>query len=145
MKKMIFFLFRVSALGCSHNGTMFANGSVVPSIEPCLNCKCISSHLVCSLRVCPEQPIPPPRGCVLVHKRSTCCSYLTCSKFHAEYRDEPKNHKVVTHDRKWYEANIRHRIYNQNALQRRIDDGLADSDQIHTLEINNEKSMYFLD
>lgn len=129
-----------SRTGCSHNGTMFANGSVVPSIEPCLNCKCLNMHLVCALRVCPEQPIPPPRGCVVVKKRGVCCPYLSCSKFSAELQDGNEKRKVVTHDRTWYEQNIRNRIFNQNALQRRIEeDDDVDEGASRLLLINNEK------
>lgn len=51
-------------------------------MEPCLNCKCINKNLICSLRVCAEQPMPPPRGCILVHKRNVCCPYLVCNKLH---------------------------------------------------------------
>jgi hypothetical protein len=31
------------------------------------------------------QPYPPPRGCILVYKKSLCCPYLSCSKFHVNY------------------------------------------------------------
>lgn len=96
-------------------------------MEPCLNCKCINSNLICSLRVCPEQPIPPPRGCVIVQKKDACCPYLTCSKLHTEYKGD--NRKVVTYDRKWYEENIRDRIFSPNSLLRRIDDGIDESDE----------------
>ncbi|XP_055301496.1 uncharacterized protein LOC129568021 isoform X2 [Sitodiplosis mosellana] len=49
---------------------------------------------------------------------------MTCSKLHTVYKDQEK--KVVTHDRKWYEQNIRNRIFSQNALQRRIEDSDAE-------------------
>lgn len=117
----ICFEFRCSVLGCAHNGTRFANGSFVPTVEPCLNCKCINANLICALRVCPEQPFPPPRGCVMVQKRGSCCPYVTCSKLHqTTTKNQDKN--VITHDRKWYEQNIKNRIFSQNALQRRIED-----------------------
>lgn len=102
-------------MGCSHNNTRFANGSFVPTVEPCLNCKCIKGNLICALRVCPEQILPSP-GCVVVKKKNSCCPYTTCSKHHTVYKDQEK--KVITHDRKWYEQ----RIFSQNALQRRIED-----------------------
>lgn len=68
--------------GCYHNGTVFHDGSLVPTVEPCLQCKCRDRNLVCSLRICTELPVPPPRGCVLVQRRGICCAYVTCSKFH---------------------------------------------------------------
>lgn len=131
-------LFYVPAAGCAHNGSIFANGSFVPTVEPCLNCKCINTNLICALRVCPEQPIPPPRGCIVVQKRDTCCPYLTCSKFHADYATDDKNRKVITYDRKWYEQNIRNRIFSQNSLLRHIDD---DEEQSPQELSNNQQSM----
>lgn len=132
-------LIMFSASGCSHNGTMFANGSFVPTVEPCLNCKCINTNLICALRVCPEQPIPPPRGCVVVQKRDSCCPYLTCSKYHTTSSKGEDNKKVVTYDRKWFEQNIKHRVFSQNSLLRRIDDDAEDeSNRSH--QFNNEKS-----
>lgn len=68
--------------GCYHNGTVYHDGSLVPTVEPCLQCRCRRRNLVCSLRVCNDLPVPPPRGCVLVQKRGVCCAYVTCSKFH---------------------------------------------------------------
>lgn len=68
--------------GCHHNGTVFHDGSLVPTVEPCLQCKCRTRNLVCSLRICPDLPMPPPRGCILVQRRGVCCAYVTCSKFH---------------------------------------------------------------
>jgi hypothetical protein len=31
------------------------------------------------------QPYPPPRSCILVHKKNLCCPYLSCSKYHINY------------------------------------------------------------
>lgn len=132
----LYFLFSfITVLSCTHNGTRFANGSFVPTVEPCLNCKCISANLICALRICPEQPFPPPRGCVIVQKRDSCCPYITCSKWHTTTKNQDKN--VITHDRTWYEQNIKNRIFSQNALQRRIDET---DDGSH---IGNEKSKFF--
>lgn len=59
---------------------------------------------------------------------------MTCSKLHTVYKDQEK--KVVTHDRKWYEQNIRNRIFSQNALQRKIED--SDEEQ----QLSNGKSIF---
>lgn len=110
---------------------MFADGSLVPSLEPCLNCKCVDSHLKCSLRVCPEQPIPPPRGCVLVHKRSSCCPHVSCKKYHNE--NESSNRRVIAYNSNWYDdddaesrsgddEDKRHKVLSKNSLYRRIED-----------------------
>lgn len=42
------------------------------------------------------QPYPPPRGCILVQKKSQCCPYLSCSKYHVNfYKNSQKNHEHV--------------------------------------------------
>ncbi|KAG4073609.1 hypothetical protein HA402_000833 [Bradysia odoriphaga] len=120
--------------GCSHNGTMFADGSFVPSLEPCLSCKCVDSHLKCSLRVCAEQPIPPPRGCVLVHKRSLCCPHVSCNKYHNE--NENPERRVIAYHGDWYsddaesqsedDEDKRQKVLSKNSLYRRIDDEETD-------------------
>lgn len=122
---------------------MFADGSLVPSLEPCLSCKCVDSHLKCSLRVCPEQPIPPPRGCVLVHKRSSCCPHVSCKKYHNE--NETPTRRVITYNSKWYEDNadsshednedIMQKVLSKNSLYRRIED--------EETEGNNESKILF--
>lgn len=61
---------------------------------------------------------------------------MSCSKLSTVYKDQEK--AVVTHDRKWYEQNIRNRIFSQNALQRRIED--SDEEQ----QLSNGKSMFII-
>uniref|UniRef100_A0A1B0DCZ8 Uncharacterized protein n=1 Tax=Phlebotomus papatasi TaxID=29031 RepID=A0A1B0DCZ8_PHLPP len=70
--------------GCYHNGTRYGEGSMVPTLEPCLSCKCSNRILTCALKVCPEQPIPPPRGCILVQHKTSCCPHMTCRKFNSK-------------------------------------------------------------
>lgn len=110
---------------------MFADGSLVPSMEPCLNCKCVDAHLICSLRVCPEQPIPPPRGCVLVHKKLSCCPHLSCKKYHNENENEDHNRRIITYNSNWYnndaddlngDVDERQKMISKNSLYRRIDE-----------------------
>lgn len=128
--------------GCFHNGSTYANGSLVPTVEPCLNCKCQNNILICALRVCPEQPIPPPRGCVLVQKKSSCCSYLTCTKLHAVYKGQDR--RVIAYDRNWYDENVRHRIFSENSLLRRIGDNEPDTMDTTGISRNGQsKSAFF--
>lgn len=117
--------FGTLASGCFHNSTMFADTSIIPSTEPCLLCKCSNKNLVCVRRVCkdqvmennnhviahefkhkteivisfwfiPTQPYPPPRSCILVHKKSLCCPYLSCSKYHINfYKNSERNREHV--------------------------------------------------
>lgn len=121
---------------------MFADGSLVPSMEPCLNCKCLSTHLICSLRICPEQPIPPPRGCVLVLKKSSCCPHLSCKKYHND--NENLDRKIISYNSHWYnndsddfnvdDVDERRKVISKNSLYRRIDDEeIEGNDQSKTI------------
>lgn len=85
-----------SRMGCFHNNTMFADTSIVPTTEPCLLCKCSKRNLVCVRRVCKDQPYPPPRGCILVQKKNSCCPYLSCSKYHVNlYKNSERDHEHI--------------------------------------------------
>ena len=114
-------------LGCYHNGSMYADGSLVPTMEPCLNCKCTKTNLICSLRVCSEQPIPPPRGCVLVKKKDVCCSYVTCNNMHLYGKMESANKKTYLYQDNeassevQYQNAVQQRVLTQNVLYRRLD------------------------
>ncbi|KAH8267472.1 hypothetical protein KR018_006589 [Drosophila ironensis] len=110
--------------GCHHNGTWFADKSVVPSMEKCLNCYCNRKTLVCRLKVCPEMPMPPPRGCVVVQKKSSCCPYLSCARLDAFYKIPTKRRIIAYLDH--YERESIDRVVNDNMLQRRSDDSDTD-------------------
>ncbi|KAH8402938.1 hypothetical protein KR222_000551 [Zaprionus bogoriensis] len=110
--------------GCHHNGTWYADKSVVPSMEKCLNCQCNRKTLVCRLKVCPEMPMPPPRGCVVVQKKNTCCPYLSCARLDAFYKIPTKRRIIAYLDH--YERESIDRVVNDNMLQRRSDDSDVD-------------------
>ncbi|XP_055637022.1 uncharacterized protein LOC129775873 isoform X2 [Toxorhynchites rutilus septentrionalis] len=95
-------------------------GSIVPTKEPCLMCKCQSKTLICALKVCPEQPIPPPRGCILIHKSGACCPYLQCSKMHLASKNPGDRKKV--HFLDYYEKAAEERLSDPNSYLRRSDD-----------------------
>lgn len=111
-------------------------------MEPCLNCKCTKRNLICSLRVCSDQPIPPPRGCVLVKKQDVCCSYVTCSKFHLlnnnngqhQIINQPQRQQPITYDNRYlYKTEVdeqQHRVLSENTLYRRIDNS-DDGDEVN--------------
>lgn len=43
------------------------------------------------------KPYPPPRGCILVHKKNVCCPYLSCEKKHLYinyYKNSNRDHHV---------------------------------------------------
>lgn len=125
--------------GCYHNGTIFGNGSVVPSVEPCLLCKCVEKSLKCGLRICPQQLVPPPRNCILVHRKNFCCPYLLCTKYHNGPESLYGNNDQRIID---YNINNNHnkkrpddddgpeqRIIHENSLFRRLDDNIDDYDE----------------
>lgn len=107
--------------GCYHNGTLYGNDLLVPTTEPCLSCQCRDKNLVCSLRVCADQPIPPPRGCVLVQKLNVCCSYVTCSKFHLLNKGHDRRASGTSNTHSSKSDREGSRPSNQNSLYRRID------------------------
>ncbi|XP_022907509.1 uncharacterized protein [Onthophagus taurus] len=68
---------------CWYNGgyegnRSYGEGEEVMTAEPCLNCTCSRSTLLCYLRVCPKLPNPPPPGCILLYRYKTCCPDLIC-------------------------------------------------------------------
>ncbi|CAG7785638.1 unnamed protein product [Allacma fusca] len=64
---------------CRYRGSVYDLGEEVPTEEPCLLCEC-KSAVVCKLRICPEIPVPPPPGCIVVHKARKCCATLICNQ-----------------------------------------------------------------
>uniref|UniRef100_A0A1A9WZK1 VWFC domain-containing protein n=1 Tax=Glossina brevipalpis TaxID=37001 RepID=A0A1A9WZK1_9MUSC len=111
--------------GCHHNGTWYADKSLVPTTANCLNCQCNKKTLVCRLKVCPEMPMPPPRGCVVVQKKNTCCPYLSCARLDAFYKI-PATRRIIAY-LDHYERESIDRAVNENMLQRRsADDTEAD-------------------
>lgn len=93
-------------------------------MEKCLNCQCNRKTLVCRLKVCPEMPMPPPRGCVVVQKKNTCCPYLSCARLDAFYKIPTKRRIIAYLDH--YERESIDRVVNDNMLQRRSDDSDVD-------------------
>lgn len=67
---------------CLYEGQEYPAGAKVPTTERCLSCRCgdRGGAPLCRLQVCPELPVPPPRGCVLVHRRGECCQRLVCGE-----------------------------------------------------------------
>lgn len=116
------------SIGCHHNGTVYGDGSLVPTMEPCLSCKCAHRTLLCSLRVCHDLPVPPPRGCVIVHHKNKCCPHMFCKRFHKRPMISDKDRRIVNFlDEFEQEQQDVHQRYDQfdggeNALRRRSDD-----------------------
>ncbi|XP_039292643.1 uncharacterized protein LOC111051685 isoform X2 [Nilaparvata lugens] len=66
--------------GCTYAGRRYKNGAEVGTAEKCLRCLCLSSQLVCRLRVCARLPDPPPPGCILLQRANQCCPQLVCKQ-----------------------------------------------------------------
>ncbi|XP_046807774.1 mucin-5AC [Lucilia cuprina] len=65
-------------------------------------------------------PMPPPRGCVVVQKKNTCCPYLSCARLDAFYKI-PATRRIIAY-LDHYERESIDRVVNENMLQRRSDD-----------------------
>nr|XP_036225349.1 mucin-5AC isoform X2 [Bactrocera oleae] len=116
--------FVAQSMGCHHNGTWYADRSLVPTVEKCLTCQCQRKTLVCRLKVCPEMPMPPPRGCIVVQQRNACCPYLSCARLDAFYKI-PATRRIIAY-LDHYERESIDRVVNDNMLQRRSDDSEVD-------------------
>lgn len=114
--------------GCYHNGTLYGDGSLVPTMEPCLSCQCANRTLLCSLRVCHEQPVPPPRGCVIVHHKNKCCPHMFCKRFHKRPMVSDMDRKIVNFlddfEQEQHDIHERYEEFggDENALRRRSED-----------------------
>lgn len=64
--------------GCRYQASLYSSGDLVPIEEPCLNCQCKNTAVVCKLRICSSEAQIPPPGCILVHKAKKCCPQIVC-------------------------------------------------------------------
>ncbi|XP_022237550.1 mucin-3A-like [Limulus polyphemus] len=55
----------------------YANGEQIATNEPCLNCTCNNSMLMCYLRVCPFVR-PVDEDCIVEKEEGECCPKITC-------------------------------------------------------------------
>lgn len=63
--------------GCYYLLRHYANGAQIETQEPCLNCSCVNSMLMCYLRVCPYVR-PLADRCVIEKVAGDCCPRITC-------------------------------------------------------------------
>ncbi|XP_028967613.1 mucin-19 [Galendromus occidentalis] len=66
-----------SELGCSYNFTHYDNGASIQTQEPCLNCTCQDSMLLCYLNVCPYVKALGEE-CTVTKKPGQCCPEVHC-------------------------------------------------------------------
>ncbi|RWS27872.1 mucin-3A-like protein [Leptotrombidium deliense] len=63
--------------GCYYLLKHYQNGEQIETNEPCLNCTCVNSMLMCYLRVCPFiRPIG--ERCLIEKIPGECCPKITC-------------------------------------------------------------------
>lgn len=63
--------------GCYYLLKHYENGAQVMTNEPCLNCTCTNSMLMCYLRVCPFIK-PLGENCIITKNDGECCPSITC-------------------------------------------------------------------
>ena len=67
----------LSLAGCYYLLKHYKNGEQIETKEPCLNCSCVNSMLMCYLRVCPYvRPIGDK--CIIEKVAGDCCPRITC-------------------------------------------------------------------
>lgn len=82
-------------------------------VKPCDCASVQHKAAICNFILTRTQPYPPPRSCILVHKKSLCCPYLSCSKYHINYYKnserirEQVNRLQASHDEKTLEKSSR--------------------------------------
>ena len=66
-----------SPLGCFYLLKHYENGQMIETNEPCLNCTCTNSTLMCYLQVCPYV-YPVSDKCTIERISGNCCPKITC-------------------------------------------------------------------
>ncbi|GFS57908.1 uncharacterized protein NPIL_577821 [Nephila pilipes] len=63
--------------GCYYLGDHYDNGERIDTNEPCLNCTCMNSMLMCYLRICPFVK-PVGEECIVEREEGDCCPKIWC-------------------------------------------------------------------
>lgn len=75
------FMFRILAgqrhTGCYYMFQHYSEGDRIITNEPCLNCTCHDSMLMCFLKVCPFAK-PIGQDCQIEKRPDQCCPIITC-------------------------------------------------------------------
>lgn len=66
-----------SEMGCTYNFTHYGNGATIVTQEPCLNCTCQDSMLMCYLNVCPYVKALGEE-CTVTKRPGQCCPEVHC-------------------------------------------------------------------
>ncbi len=74
--KSYFFFLRENT-GCYYQYQHYAEGQQILTSEPCLNCTCRNSVLMCYLKVCPFIK-PVGKNCKVEKREGECCPTIRC-------------------------------------------------------------------
>ncbi len=74
--RVIFFFLRENT-GCYYQYQHYAEGQQILTSEPCLNCTCRNSVLMCYLKVCPFIK-PVGKNCKVEKREGECCPTIRC-------------------------------------------------------------------
>lgn len=67
----------------------YQNGEQIQTNEPCLNCTCVNSMLMCYLRVCPFIR-PVDENCLVEKVPGECCPRVTCPETDIDPESDPE-------------------------------------------------------
>ncbi|GFS37002.1 uncharacterized protein TNIN_76851 [Trichonephila inaurata madagascariensis] len=74
---MFLFESRILFAGCYYLSDHYDNGERIDTNEPCLNCTCLNSMLMCYLRICPFVK-PVGEECIVEREEGDCCPKIWC-------------------------------------------------------------------
>ncbi|KAG8200438.1 hypothetical protein JTE90_000521 [Oedothorax gibbosus] len=73
--------------GCYYMNELYSSGEKIETKEPCLNCTCVESTLMCYLRVCPFVK-PVGENCVSEMHVGDCCPKFWCPEVYPRITTE---------------------------------------------------------
>lgn len=71
------YIFKLNLTGCYYMFQHYNEGDRILTNEPCLNCTCHDSMLMCFLKVCPFAK-PIGQDCQIEKRPDQCCPIITC-------------------------------------------------------------------
>ncbi|XP_055928088.1 serine-rich adhesin for platelets-like [Argiope bruennichi] len=75
--------------GCYYLSDHYDNGERIDTNEPCLNCTCLNSMLMCYLRICPFVK-PVGEECIIEREEGDCCPKIWCPEVIKNKENTPK-------------------------------------------------------
>ncbi|GBM29428.1 hypothetical protein AVEN_143910-1 [Araneus ventricosus] len=76
--------------GCYYLSDHYDNGERIDTNEPCLNCTCLNSMLMCYLRICPFVK-PVGEECIIEREEGDCCPKIWCPEVIKDKENTPKS------------------------------------------------------